>query len=360
MAIGKFLNRRSFMSRVSGFALLGGATATVTGCVTATTYTGASDSDPTDPAGYGRTGITDADGGPYADPVGRGRGRIVAGTTDADTGPYADPAGRGRAGRQGFRGPATGSGFFVSTEGHLVTSYHIVRDRPNITITRDGQEYPAQVLASDPANDIAILKIDAPSIPLPVGSARDVRVGEDIIALGFPLAQIQGQEMRATFGRVNALSSLNADTRHLQVDAPVQPGNSGGPLIGPDGRVIGIMTARLDDLATLSATGALPENVSFGVRIDYLTPILPSDVRLATSPLTGDTADRVAAARPSIAFIRAEPSPVISSAGTPKPPAPGQAPATPPAAAAPSEPATVQVPADTPPPAPPTPPTPTP
>ncbi|MGE0739985.1 MAG: S1C family serine protease [Hyphomonadaceae bacterium] len=306
------------MGRVSGFALLGGATASVTGCVTALTYTGASDSDPTDPVGYGRTGITDADGGVYADPIGRGRGRIVAGLTDADAGPYADPVGRGRAGRR-LRGPATGSGFFISTEGHLVTSYHIVRDRPTVTVVRDGQDYPAQILASDPANDIAILKIDAPSVPLPIGSARDVRVGEDIIALGFPLAAIQGQEMRATFGRVNALSSLNSDTRHLQVDAPVQPGNSGGPLIGPDGRVIGIMSARLDDIATLTATGALPQNVSFSIRIDFLTAILPPDVELNTSPLTGSTADRVAAARPSIAFIRAEPAPVISAAGTPKP-----------------------------------------
>lgn len=356
MAIDKFLNRRSFMGRVSGFALLGGATATVTGCVTAQTYTGASDSDPTDAVGYGRTGITDADGGPYADPIGRGRGRIAYGTTDADTGPYADPVGRGRGGRSGGRGPATGTGFFVSTEGHLVTAYHIVRDRPNVTVRRDGQDYPAQIIANDPANDIAILKIDAPSIPLPLGSARDVRVGEDIIALGFPLASLQGQEMRATFGRINALSGLNSDTRHLQVDAPVQPGNSGGPLIGPDGRVIGIMTARLDDIATLSATGALPENVSFGVRIDYLTPIMPADVRLTGSPLTGNTADRVAAARPSVAYITAEPAPVISSAGTPKPPAPGQAPAAP-ATPAPEGP-TVQVPADTP--VPPPSPTPTP
>lgn len=343
MAIGKFLNRRSFMGRVSGFALLGGAAASVTGCATATTYTGASDADPTDPVGYGRTGITDADGGAYADPIGRGRGRMVAGATDADAGPYADPPGRGRRGRNAIRGPATGTGFFVSTEGHVVTSYHIVRDRPNITIALNGADYPAQVLASDPTNDIAVLKIDATSIPLPVGSARDIRVGEDIIALGFPLASLQGQEMRATFGRVNALSSLNSDTRHLQVDAPVQPGNSGGPLIGPDGRVIGIMIARLDDLTMLNATGALPENVSFSVRIDYLTPILPADVQLATTPLTGSTADRVAAARPSIAFIRAEPPPVISSEGTPKPTSPGQTPAV----AAPSQPP-VAPPADTP------------
>lgn len=325
MPIGKFLNRRSFMGRVSGFALLGGATATVTGCVTGpVNYTGASDSDPTDPVGYGRTGVTDADTAPYADPIGRGRGRSAV--TDSDLGPYADPVGRGRQGRLAYRGPATGTGFFVTDQGHLLTCYHIVRDRPTITVSLNGHDYTAEVLATDPENDLALLKIDATSMPMPIGSARDVRVGEEVIVLGFPLASIQGQEMRASFGRVNALSSLDSDTRHLQVDAPVQPGNSGGPLIGPDGRVVGIMSARLDDLATLRATGALPENVSFAVRIDFLTAMLPADVRLSTTPLSGSIADRVAAARPSIVFIRADPAPVLSSTGSVKPTAPGQGP----------------------------------
>jgi S1-C subfamily serine protease len=354
MAFGKFLNRRSFMSRVSGFALLGGATATVTGCVTATTFTSATDSDPTDPAGYGRTGVTDADGGAYADPIGRGRG-VAYGATDADVGPNSDPAGRGRGSRFNYRGPATGTGFFISTEGHLVTSYHLVRDRPNMSVMRDGQTFPAQMIANNPENDLALLKIDAPSIPLPVGNAGSARVGEEVIALGFPLASIQGQEMRASFGRINALSSLNGDNRHLQVDAPVQPGNSGGPLIGPDGRVIGVMTARLDDLATLRATGALPENVSFGVRIEYLTDLLPTDIRLATAPLTGSIADRVAAARPSVAFISAEPPPALSASGEPKPQPPGYSSVAPSTPATPARPTVVQVPVDPPPP----PPTPT-
>jgi len=275
------LNRRSFMGRVSSIALLGGAATTVTGCATAGYYTGATDTDPVDAVGYGRTGITDADMGAYADPPGRGRGarRAVA------------------------RGAGSASGFFITNDGVFVTNHHVVRDRTSIQIDNGGMLVPAEVIATDPANDLAILRADVRSVPLPVGSARDVRVGEEVIALGYPLASIQGQEMRASFGRVNALSSLNSDNRHLQIDAPVQPGSSGGPLIGPDGRVVGVVTARLDDLATLRATGALPQNISFGLKIDYLTPLLPSGIALSSAPLTGSMADRVAAARASVVYI---------------------------------------------------------
>jgi S1-C subfamily serine protease len=338
------INRRSFMGRVSSVALLGGAATTVTGCATPGAYTGISDRDPTDAVGYGRTGITDADTGPAADPALRGRGGAYSGITDRDVGYGADPVGRGRGNRAAARAaaPSTGSGFFISTQGHIVTNYHVVRDRTEIFVERDGVSLPARVLSSDPANDIAVLQIDAPSVPLPIGSARDIRVGEDVMALGYPLTQIQGsQELRASFGRVNALSGLNADNRHLQIDVPVQPGNSGGPLIGPDGRVIGIVTARLDDLATLWATGALPENVSFGLRIDYLAPILPAGVTLSQTPLQGSTADRVDAARSGVVFIRtgaAAPAATEKAPAAATPAPDNAAPAAPPADAAPAAP----------------------
>lgn len=330
-----FLNRRSFMSRVSGATLLGGATSLVTGCVTATgPYSGTTDSDPVDAVGYGRnSGFTDSD---PTDAVGRGRGS-AGGVTDADP---TDAVGRGRGSRSGtVVGTVTGTGFFISANGHLVTNFHVVRDRPTVTVQRDGVTYPARIVASDPANDIAILKIDAPSTPLPVGNAREVRVGEDVIALGYPLATAQSQEMRASFGRINALSGVNSDNRLLQIDTPVQPGNSGGPLIGPDGRVIAVVTARLDDLMTLRATGALPQNVSFGMRIDYIAPILPAGITLSNAPLTGSTADRVEAARRSVVYITATgaeaaadaPQAAPAAPEATSPPAPPPAPPAPPA-----------------------------
>ncbi len=281
---GKHLNRRSFMSRVCGTAILGGgATALVTGCAATGPYNGTTDADPVDAPGYGRR---------------------FSGLTDSDTGPSADRAGQGRAG--GPRAPSSGSGFFISADGYLITNSHVVRDRTNLFVLRDGERHAAQVIASDAANDIAILKVDLPSTPLALGSARQARVGEEVIALGYPLSQIQGQEMRATFGRINALSSINSDSRHLQIDAATQPGNSGGPLLGIDGRVIGIVTARLNDLATLQSSGALPENISFALKIDYLTPLLPNGIALSGAPLTGSIEDRVEAARASVVYIVTE------------------------------------------------------
>jgi S1-C subfamily serine protease len=310
-----FINRRSFMTRVSGLALAGGSLATVTGCATGIAYTGVSDTDPTDPVGYGRTGLTDAD---PVDPVGRGRGRSN-GITDADAGQGADPVGRGRGNRfRPYVGATAGSGFMISEDGHIATSFHVVRARPEISVDYNGATYAAQMVASDEANDIAILKIEASGFALPIGSARQLRVGEDVIAMGYPLSQIQGSELRASFGRINALSGIGSDARFIQIDTPVQPGNSGGPLLGPDGRVVAVVAARLDDLATLRATGALPQNVSFGVRIDYLLPLVPVSVTLNSTPLSGSTADRVEAARRGVVLVRTA---AVAEAGPqPKPP----------------------------------------
>ncbi len=133
----------------------------------------------------------------------------------------------------------------------------------------------ARLVKSDPAHDVALLKIDAQTQPVAIGQAR-VEKGEEVFTLGYPLVAIQGQEAKATFGRVNALSGVKDDVRFLQVDVPIQPGNSGGPLINGEGLVIGVMTATLDQLQALRQSGALPQNVNYAVKIDYVIPLLRS------------------------------------------------------------------------------------
>jgi S1-C subfamily serine protease len=209
--------------------------------------------------------------------------------------------------RSGADRPAisAGTGFFVASNGYLVTNNHVIEGAREIQVLVGATAHPAELIAADPANDLAILKIDAETRPLAIRSAREVRRGEDIFTLGYPLSSIQGASQRASFGKVNSLSGILDDVRFLQIDAPILPGNSGGPVVGPDGTVIGVVAARLDALTVLEATGTLPENVSYAVKSDYLFPLLPADARLSSTSLSGEPADMIEAAESSVVPILA-------------------------------------------------------
>jgi S1-C subfamily serine protease len=174
------------------------------------------------------------------------------------------------------KGFATGTGFYVTADGVLVTNYHVIDGASAITVTHTdtGKEYPARVLRVDPANDIAVLRTPAASTAAPLSGQFGADRGDEVFTLGYPLVSLQGQEQKATFGRVNALSGIKDDIRFTQIDVPVQPGNSGGPLFNKKGEVIGVVTATLDQVAALRASGSLPQNVNFAVKIDYVLPAL--------------------------------------------------------------------------------------
>lgn len=142
-------------------------------------------------------------------------------------------------GEQPFRGQ--GSGFIVASDGLVLTNAHVVRDARRVTVKlKDRREFDAKVLGSDPATDIAVLKIDAKNLPvIALGQSGEVDVGDRVLAIGAPY----GFEQTATQGIVSAKGrSLPGDSfvPFIQTDAAVNPGNSGGPLIDAAGRVVGI------------------------------------------------------------------------------------------------------------------------
>jgi S1-C subfamily serine protease len=146
----------------------------------------------------------------------------------------------------------TGSGFLVSSAGYVVTNEHVVDGANSITIRGIGGDYnsakSANVVAVDKANDLALLKFDPSGMT--VGRPRygiDTklqRVGEDVFVLGYPLTASMGKEIKLTTGIVSALTGFGGSAGQYQVSAPVQPGNSGGPLLGPCGNVIGVASAK--------------------------------------------------------------------------------------------------------------------
>jgi serine protease Do len=170
---------------------------------------------------------------------------------------------------------ARGSGFIISADGIVVTNNHVVKGAKTLSITLDdGTVLPAKVIGTDPRTDIAVLKVSA-NHPLPfiqLGNSRDVKPGEWVVAMGNPF----GLSSTVTAGIVSAVSrdiGAGPYDQFIQVDAPINQGNSGGPLFTQDGKVIGMNTA------ILSPTGG---SVGIGFAI-------PSDViRTVTAELQKD------------------------------------------------------------------------
>jgi len=173
------------------------------------------------------------------------------------------------------KGFNTGTGFFITNDGYLITNYHVIEDAKKIlVVTTERKEFEAQFIKGDRANDVVLLKIRANTKAIPFSGQNLLSKGEEVFTLGYPLVAIQGQEQKATFGRINSLSGIGDDIRFVQIDIPVQPGNSGGPLINMKGQVIGIITETLDQLVALRTSGSLPQNVNYALKFDYAIPLI--------------------------------------------------------------------------------------
>jgi S1-C subfamily serine protease len=170
---------------------------------------------------------------------GQGVGFITAEGVQSDSGGLEPFGGQGG-------GTATGSGFVIDTEGHMVTNNHVVEGADSVTVTfGDSDTFDAEIVGTDPSTDLALLDLDAPAdalTPLTVGDSDKARVGDPVVAIGNPF----GLESTVTTGIVSALQrEIQSTTEYaisdvIQTDASINPGNSGGPLINERGEVIGV------------------------------------------------------------------------------------------------------------------------
>ncbi|QCI63779.1 S1C family serine protease [Phreatobacter stygius] len=181
---------------------------------------------------------------------------------------------RPRDGASRRPGMSTGTGFFVSRDGHVLTNHHVVESCTDVSVTRLGAPpVPATVVGRDPVNDLALLATGMTPARVPSFSPR-VRVGESVYIYGFPLAGLLATAGNFTIGNISALAGLRDDTRMLQHSAPTQPGNSGGALIDERGNVVGIIVSKLNVLALAQRNMDIAQNVNFAIRAGVATNFL--------------------------------------------------------------------------------------
>jgi S1-C subfamily serine protease len=169
---------------------------------------------------------------------------------------------------------SSGSGFFISDDGLLLTAAHVVADGNSISVKVGEDELPARIVKIDVMNDIAILKVTGSFHYLPLGNAAGVKLGSMVFTIGYPEPEVQGVAPKLTRGEINSLAGLRDDPRKFQISTPIQPGNSGGPIVDELGNVLGIVESSLDAGKTFVATGGLPQNVNFAVKISYARVLL--------------------------------------------------------------------------------------
>ena len=199
----------------------------------------------------------------------------------------------------------SGSGFFVSKLGHVVTNEHVVKECKTITVGDNAnQQISVEVIDTDRKNDLALVKLSSTSMAsaetkslisklgiqiasksgqsaIPLSSngllrSDDVELGETVMVAGYPFGNIFSNAIKVTGGMVSAIRGMGDDSGQFQMDAAVQPGNSGGPIYDENGNIVGVVVSQLNKLNFAKAIGSLPENVNFGIKASTVRQFLTS------------------------------------------------------------------------------------
>ena len=193
-----------------------------------------------------------------------------------------EPAGTSRPSPESRARVAYGSGMVFTKEGHIFTNHHVIENAARIYVVAfdNGQmvsKVEARIVKKDPRTDLAILQCNdwkpaagAPSEPPPVVPSSQCKLGAEVFVLGYPLPGTVSSNVKYTKGDVSDLAGLDDDSSKIQHTAPIQPGNSGGPMALKDGRIVGVIVSSLSEGYALKKSGALPQGVNFSVKTDYL------------------------------------------------------------------------------------------
>jgi S1-C subfamily serine protease len=173
-------------------------------------------------------------------------------------------------------GNSSGSGIILAKSA-VVTNQHVVANCNKVDVILNGQRYVASITKRDAKNDLALLQVEnLPAVVYPSLRRRAVS-GEGVMVAGYPLSGLLSSDLIVTDGIVNALSGMANDASQLQISAPVQPGNSGGPLIDKSGALLGVVVSKLNALRAAAITGDVPQNINFAIKPEVLRLFLESE-----------------------------------------------------------------------------------
>ena len=190
----------------------------------------------------------------------------------------------------------SGTGFFVSAEGHIVSNDHVVGICKKVASKIDGEIEYFNILNTDQVNDLGIIKGKYKSPNYLSIKSDGAEYGEDIVAFGYPLADALSTSVKLTKGIVSALSGPGNNYSEIQIDAAIQPGNSGGPVLNYDGLVVGVASSGLNKLYMLEKSEYIPENVNFAVSAPTLANFLKANgVKVNTKKFEADNTMELAA-----------------------------------------------------------------
>jgi S1-C subfamily serine protease len=177
-------------------------------------------------------------------------------------------------------GTQSGTGFLVSTNGHVVTNQHVVDGCVGDILGNLTGEAPVtlRLVSSDETNDLALLQAPGTFRDVAIIKDKAIQSGAGVVAIGYPFHGLLTSDFTVTTGIASSLSGVLNDTRFLQISAAVQPGNSGGPLLSTSGEVVGVVAAKLNALKFVKATGNIPENINFAIKTGALRDFLDNSV----------------------------------------------------------------------------------
>jgi len=176
--------------------------------------------------------------------------------------------------QQGNAVSSTGSGFVIG-KSYAITNNHVIEDCREIRVFLQGGVVTGTVVTHDADDDVAVIKLTEPTTEKATfKETGKVRLGEDVVVVGFPLRGLLADDLNVSTGTVSALAGPGNDARFLQISAPVQPGNSGGPLLDDDGNVIGMVVSKLNAVKVARVTGDIPQNVNFAIKAPVLKSFL--------------------------------------------------------------------------------------
>jgi len=197
-----------------------------------------------------------------------------------------------------------GTCFAIGPDGEILTAYHVIQDANAIEVRfSTGDALKARVERFSASNDLALLRVPLRTEKyLSLVAAHSLTVGQEVFTIGFPAMEILGQEPKFTDGVVSSLTGPGGEDALMQITVPVQPGNSGGPLVTMRGEVAGVVTATAAVGSFLKSTGTLPQNVNWAISSEYARPLL-GEVHNIEQTLSREEA--IARAKSSLCMVTA-------------------------------------------------------